>query len=68
MVSKNGGVEEHVARGIKIANGVSVQLNAVCSNHNISESVKIQLFNTNVQLVLLYACETWKINNQITRR
>jgi hypothetical protein len=26
------------------------------------------LFNTNIKSVLLHACETWKTNNQITRR
>jgi hypothetical protein len=41
----------------------------VWRNHNISKGVKIRIFNTNVKSVLLlYACETWKITNQITRR
>ena len=35
VVSKNGGTEEDVASKIKKANGVSVQLNPVWSNHNI---------------------------------
>jgi len=38
------------------------------SNLNISKEVKIRIFNINVKSVLLYACETWKIANQITRR
>jgi len=29
--------------------------------------VKIRIFNTNVKSVLLYAWETWKTTNQITR-
>ena len=68
MVSKNGGTEEDVASRIKKANGVFVQLNPVWRNHNISKTVKIRIFNTNVKSVLLYACETWKTTNQITRR
>ena len=36
--------------------------------HNISERVKIRIFNTNVKSVLLYACETWKTTNQLTKR
>jgi hypothetical protein len=40
----------------------------VWRKHNISKRVKIRIFNTNVKSVLLYACETWKTTNQITRR
>jgi hypothetical protein len=66
-VSENGGTEEDVASRIKKANVVFVQLYPVCRNHNISKGVKIRIFNTNVKSVLLYACETWKITNQIIR-
>jgi len=40
----------------------------VWRNLNISKEVKIRILNTNVKSVLLYACETWKSTNQITRR
>ena len=65
---ENGGTEEDVASRNKKANGVFVQLYPVWGNHNISKRVKIRIFNTNVKSVLLYACETWKTTNQITRR
>jgi len=39
----------------------------VWRNLNISKEVKIRIFNTNVKSVLLYACETWRTTNQITR-
>jgi len=68
VVSKSGGTEEDVASRIKEANGVFVQLYPVRRNLNISREVTIRLFNTNVKSVLLYACETWKTTNQITRR
>ena len=68
VVSKNGGTEEDVTSRIKKATGVFVQLNPVWRNHNTSKSVKIRLFNANGKSVLLYACETWKTTNQITRR
>jgi hypothetical protein len=32
------------------------------------KKVKLRIFNTNVKLVLLYACETWETTNQTTRR
>jgi hypothetical protein len=66
------GVREHrnrnVGSRIKKVNGVFVQLYPVWRNHNISKGVKIRIFNTNVKSVLLYDCETWKTNNQITKR
>jgi hypothetical protein len=68
VVSENGGTEEEVASRIKKANGVFVQLQPVCRNHNIPKRVKIRIFNRNVKSVLLYTCETWKTTNQITRR
>jgi len=68
VVSVNGGTEEDVASRIKKANGLFFQLYPVWRNHNISKGVKIRIFSTNVKSVLLYACETWKTTNQITRR
>jgi hypothetical protein len=68
VVSENGRTQEDVASRIKKANGVFVQLCPVWRNHNISKGVKIRILNTNVKSLLLYACETWKITNQITRR
>jgi hypothetical protein len=68
VVSVNGGTEGDVASRIKKANGVFVQLYPVWRNHNIIKRVKIRIFNTNVKSVLLYACETWKTTNRITRR
>jgi len=67
-VSVRRGTEEDVASRIKKANGVFAQLYPVWRNLNISKEVKIRIFSTNVKSLLLYACETWKTTNQITRR
>ena len=67
-MSESGGTEEDVASRIKKANGVFVQLYPVWRNLNISKEVKMRIRNPNVKSVLLYACETWKTTNQITRR
>jgi len=67
-MSVRRGTDEDVASRIKKANGVFVQLYPVWRNLNISKEVKLRIFNTNVKSVLLYACETWKTTNQITRR
>jgi len=40
----------------------------VWRNFNISKEVKIRMLKTNLKSILLYACETWKTTNQITRR
>jgi hypothetical protein len=60
--------KEDVASRIKKGNGAFVQLYPVWRIHNISKGVKIRIFSTNVKSLLLYACETWKTTNQITRR
>ena len=67
-MSESGGTEEDAASRIKKADVVFVQLYPVWRNLNISKEVKIRIFGTNVKSVLLYACETWKTTNQITRR
>jgi len=61
-------IQDYVTeRRIKKANSVFVQLYPVWRYLKISKEVKIQIFNTNVKSVLLYACETSKSTNQITR-
>jgi hypothetical protein len=65
--SKSGGTEEDVASRMKKANGLFVQLYLVWRNLNISKEVKIRISNTNVKSVSLYASETWKTTNEITR-
>jgi len=67
-VSESGGTEEDVASRMNKANGVFLELYPVWRYLNISKEVKIRIFNPNVKSVLLYACETWKTTNQITRR
>jgi len=68
-VSESRVTEEDVASKIKKANGIFVQLNSVWRNLSISKEVKLRRCNTNVKSeLLLYACETWKTTDQITRK
>jgi len=67
VVSERGGTDEDAASRIKKANGVFVQLYPVCRNLNISKEIEIRIFNANAKSALLYACETWKTTNQITK-
>jgi len=56
-------IQCQISYAAKKANGVFVQPYPVWKNLNISKEAKIQIFNTNVKSVLLYACETWKTTN-----
>lgn len=53
-------------RVVKQTNGAFKQLYPVWKNTNILTTTKIRLFNTNVQSVLLFKCEMWKITKWIS--
>jgi hypothetical protein len=53
---------------IRKANGAFIQLYPLWRNRNISKRTKLRIFNTNVKPVLLLACETWKVTQQVTNR
>jgi hypothetical protein len=53
---------------IRKANGAFIQLYPIWKNKIISKKTEIRIFNTDVKSVLLYACETWKVAQQISRR
>jgi hypothetical protein len=60
-------VTKYARSWIRKPNGAFIQL-SVWRNRNISKRTKLRNFNTNVKSVLLYACETWKVTQQITNR
>jgi len=43
-------------------------LNKICHSTAYSTQTKLRIFNTNVQAVLLYGCETWKNSKSITAK
>ena len=61
IVTVRGATFEGVRRRIKKANGAFVQLYPVWRSKNIVVRTKIRLFITNVNQILFYECETWKI-------
>ena len=67
-MSESGGTEEAVAGRIKKANGAPVQLYPGWTNVSVSKEVKMQIFSTDVKSASLYACESWKTTNQISKR
>jgi hypothetical protein len=65
IVTGGGGADEDVTSRIKKA---FVQLYRIWKNKNIRIKTKLKIFNSNVKAILLYGCETWKVNNSITQK
>ena len=61
-VSKEGGGTEHIQKRVVKARGVFLRLKMIWSSHSISRRTKVRLYKTLVKPVLIYGCETWKIN------
>jgi hypothetical protein len=66
-VTSDGGSEDVRVR-IRKANRAFIQLYPIWKSKIISKKTKIHILNTNVKSVLLYACETWKVTQQISKR
>jgi hypothetical protein len=65
IVTIDSGALEDVHSHIRKADGGFIQLYPVWMNKNILIGTKIQFFNANVNSVLLYECEMWKITEWI---
>ena len=61
-VSKQGGGTEDINNRINKARCTFKKLNKVWSAGNIRRRTKVRLYNALVKTVLLYGCETWKMN------
>ena len=61
-VSKEGGGTEDIQNRVVKARGVFLRLKKIWNSHNISRRTKVGLYNTLVKPVLMYGCETWKMN------
>ena len=42
--------------------GLFVRLKRICSSNNISRRTRLRLYRMLLMPVLLYGCETWKMN------
>jgi hypothetical protein len=67
-VTKDGGTAQDVVQRIQKANGAFVQLHPVWRNNKISIRTKHRIFRSNVNAVLLYGCETWKVAKNTTTK
>ena len=61
-VSKEGGGTEDIQNRVVKARGVFLRLKKIWSSHSISRRTKVRLYKTLAKPVLMYGCETWKMN------
>ena len=61
-VSKEGEGTEDIHNRVVKASGVFLRLKKIWSSSSISRRVKVRLYKTLVKPVLMYGCETWKMN------
>ena len=67
-VCKQGGGEEDIKARLGKARGAFVKLNRVWSSSSVSRKTKIRLYKTLVKPVLMYGCETWKMNENDAKK
>jgi len=60
ITDNTGGTEEDIKARIRKAQTVFGALNKIWHSTTYSTQTKLCIFNTNVKVVLLYGCETWK--------
>ena len=68
LVTKWGGADEDMLSRIGKARYVYHNLKNVWNSSQYRRSTKIKIFETNVLSVLLYGCETWKMNRYNEKR
>lgn len=61
VFKEGGGIEDIYNRVVK-ARGVFLKLKKIWSSNSISRRIKVRLYKILVKLVLMYGCETWKMN------
>jgi hypothetical protein len=68
VVTVDGRALQDVKMCIKKENGIFVEIYPLWKNKNVLLMTKIYTLNSNVKLVLLYGCETWKVTTQLTNK
>ena len=67
-VSTTGETDDDVKARIRKARVAFNILQTMCKSRDITTSVKLQLFNSNVKSVLLYGSETWRTSKSMLRK
>ena len=68
VINNKGGTEQDVRTRIKKAQIAFGILNKVWRTNNISNRIKIRIFNSNIKSVLLYGAESWKTNKNMIQK
>jgi hypothetical protein len=68
VITTTGGAGDDVRTRIRKAEAAFAQLRNIWSSNIIHWKTKVRIFSSNVKSVLLYACETWPVTEEITRR
>ena len=68
IIESTGSTTKEVLTRIGQANGAFNRLRKVWRSQSFSIRLKLRLFNSNVMPVLLYAAETWHLNQEQERR
>ncbi len=68
MITPSGGADADVDLKLAKARQAFGILNKIWASTQISRTLKLRIFNTNVKSVLLYGCETWKVSNLVSQK
>jgi hypothetical protein len=68
IVDAKGGAEADVKQRIGKAQQVFYSMKNIWKSNMLSLKHKLRIFNTNVESILLYSCETWKTNKNIVNK
>jgi len=60
-VSTEGGTDQDIRTRIGKAAGVFNTLRPIWQSTKLSLNTKLRIYNSNVESVLLYGCETWRV-------
>ncbi|CAH8503909.1 unnamed protein product [Schistosoma guineensis] len=67
IIDEQGELDADIMARISEAKAVFLQLNNIWNSKQLSTNIKVRIFNTNVEAVLLYIAETWRTATTIVK-
>ncbi|VDP67819.1 unnamed protein product [Schistosoma mattheei] len=68
IIDEQGGSVTDVKATIIKARSAFLQLRNIWNTKQLSTNIKVTVFNTNVETVLLYGAETWRTTTTVTKK
>ncbi|VDP67785.1 unnamed protein product [Schistosoma mattheei] len=68
IIDENGGSDADVKARIGKARAAYLQLKNIWNSMRLSTNIKVRIFDTNVETVLLYGAETWRTTKAIIQK